>query len=353
MNGKLFSGALLEWYAGNKRDLPWRKDANPYPVWLSEVILQQTRIDQGLPYYQTFIKRFPTVRHLAGASEQEVLRVWQGLGYYSRARNMHRCARTIVKEYNGVFPDTFDALRKLPGIGDYTAAAIASITAGQPVAVVDGNVYRVLSRVFGIQTPINTTAGKKEFAALAASLVPSHEPGTYNQAVMEFGALHCKPRQPLCDSCVLARRCVARQKEMQHLLPAKVPRKPVRTRYFYYLVLRSGRNLVMKKRGDTDIWSGLYDFLLLEKNKEISSSSVISQLKRTMSVAVSKPALISPRYKHQLTHQLIYTTFIVADLPDKELNMLNGTYRLYSAKNIARLPKPVLISRFLDDYQLL
>ena len=212
---KIFVAQLLQWYNEHKRNLPWRMSPKPYNVWLSEIILQQTRVSQGLPYYQRFVEKYPTVQELAAAPPQEVMRLWQGLGYYSRARNLHACAKKICDEHRGIFPTTFEALKKLPGIGDYTAAAIASICFKQAVAVVDGNVYRVMARVFGIDTDINSPKAKKEFFELANTLIHPEKPDDYNQAVMEFGALHCTPQNPKCTTCPVSKICVAKQKDMQ------------------------------------------------------------------------------------------------------------------------------------------
>ena len=235
----IFSNKLISWYLQNKRDLPWRKTKNPYFVWLSEIMLQQTRVAQGMSYYLKFTETFPTVFDLAKADESTVLKMWQGLGYYSRARNLHATAKHIAFELDGKFPSTYKEIVKLKGIGDYTASAIASICFTEPTAVVDGNVYRVLSRYFGIETPINSSAGNKEFKELAQTLIDTLKPGTYNQAIMDFGAIQCKPKNPICLFCPFSESCVALQKNKIDTLPVKDKKTKVRDRYFNYLVLKT------------------------------------------------------------------------------------------------------------------
>jgi A/G-specific adenine glycosylase len=353
MDTRYFHEKVAEWYMRCKRDLPWRDTNDPYKVWLSEIILQQTRVNQGLPYYIRFTEKFPTVTALANASEQEVLRLWQGLGYYTRARNLHKCAREVVSLYNGVFPDTFESLKKLPGIGDYTAAAIASFSYKEPVAVVDGNVFRVLARIFGIEKEINSPEGKAHFTRLANELISRQHPDIHNQAVMEFGAMLCTPKNPSCSDCMFRKNCFAAKKDLQHAFPVKKKAKASRMRYFYYLVVRKGNSLLMKKREHKDIWHGLYDFALIEKeratktDKLIESDDLLKELTRsTTDIEVSGP------YKHVLSHQVIISRFIIighnSAAPKPSQNL-----KYYSMKKIADLPKPVLISRFLEDYRFL
>ncbi|HEY0769642.1 MAG TPA: A/G-specific adenine glycosylase, partial [Sphingobacteriaceae bacterium] len=234
MGKRYFPDKIVKWYSENKRSLPWRETKDPYRIWLSEIILQQTRVAQGLPYYLRFVERFPTVSHLASAPQDEVLRLWQGLGYYTRARNLQKCAQTIVEKYSRKFPRTYAELISLPGIGEYTAAAIASISFNEKVAVVDGNVFRVLSRVFGIDTPINSAEGKKGFSKLANDLIHETAPADYNQGLMEFGALFCTPKNPKCEECVFRKSCHAFQNGLQQQLPVKLKSKASRKRYFYY-----------------------------------------------------------------------------------------------------------------------
>jgi A/G-specific adenine glycosylase len=349
MDNRYFSDKLVEWYVTNKRDLPWRDTTDPYKVWLSEIILQQTRVSQGMPYYLKFVETYPTVHELAAASEQDVLRLWQGLGYYTRARNMHKCAKVVVSSFNGNFPTDFHALQKLPGIGEYTAAAIASFSFKQPVAVVDGNVFRVLSRVFGIEKEINSPEGKKIFSALANSLINPKNPDHHNQGLMEFGALHCIPKNPLCHSCHFCSQCFAAQNNLQSALPRKMKGKPSRKRYFYYIVIQKGKSLLMQKRERKDIWHGLYDFQLLELKRPPGVNKVMSEVSALFPELVKHSEIeISPPYKHVLTHQVIIAKFVlvkVQKFPDpKDKNL-----KFYTFDKINDLPKPVLISRFLSD----
>jgi len=348
MGRRYFSDKIVEWYVDNRRSLPWRETTDPYKIWLSEVILQQTRVVQGIPYYQQFTKTYPGIKKIAEAPEQEILRLWQGLGYYTRARNLHRCAKAIVARYSGKFPETFEELRKLPGIGDYTAAAIASFAFGERVAVLDGNVFRVLSRVFGIDTPINSPEGKKEFSLLANELVSESNPGLHNQAVMEFGALFCTPQNPKCQDCPFKNTCIARRHDLIPLLPVKKQGKKSRIRYFFYLVVEKNRTFLMKKRKEKDIWHGLFDFVLIEKTKPVNPGRVVMEEENKKWFQEVEDIRISKRYKHILTHQTIHCRFIHIKTKrpfvpgDKDLSF-------YSARQIARLPKPALISRFLDE----
>lgn len=353
MDSRYFSKIVVEWYKINKRELPWRETKDPYFIWLSEIILQQTRVNQGLPYYKKFIEAFPTVLALAEASEQKILRLWQGLGYYTRARNLHKCAKEVVSKYSGNFPSTFEELKTLPGIGDYTAAAIASFAFNEPVAVVDGNVYRVLARIYGIETPVNSLHGKKIFSQLANKLISTTNPDLHNQAVMEFGALFCTPANPSCDACPFKSTCVANKNSLQQVLPVKIPSKNVRKRYFYYFAIRRGKSLLMKTRNEKDIWRGLSDFYLIEKKRPYDPEKLLTEDKMLKRLSGQKKLFeISGIYKHVLSHQVIFSRFIqlkVSGSPD-----LNGSgLEFYSRKKIAELPKPVLISRFLSDYQLL
>lgn len=340
-----FARLVMDWYDRHKRDLPWRHTRDPYKIWLSEIILQQTRVAQGLPYYQAFAERYPTVKKLADASQDEVLRLWQGLGYYSRARNLHACAKKVVSEYHEKFPDSYHELLKLPGVGSYTAAAIASFAFNEPVAVVDGNVFRVLARVFGIELDIASPAGKKYFFEKANELISKDKPGVFNQAVMEFGALQCTPNNPACASCPLARMCVANTQNLQTQLPVKLTRTKVKTRHLYYLVIKKGSQLYLRKRPAGDIWNGLYDFLLLEENKNISTQQLFKRHNiNVRAERVSKP------YKHILSHQKLIVRFIEVVLPATlQKHIKAGELKAYSKKQIEQLPKPVLISRYLQD----
>lgn len=354
MRDRYFSEKVVEWYMDHKRDLPWRHTTDPYKIWLSEIILQQTRVNQGLPYYLRFIEKFPDVFSLAIASEQEILRLWQGLGYYSRARNLHKCAKEVVSSYNGKFPTKFSDLVLLPGIGGYTAAAIASFSSKEVVPVLDGNVFRVLSRVFGESIEINSPAGKKFFFTLAAKLIHQKYPDIFNQALMEFGATWCTPRLPKCDDCIFSEDCVAKKKNLQHLLPVKIKSKKGKKRYFYYFVIRRGNSLLMKKRGSGDIWQGLFDFYLIEKNKAVKAEKILNEISFLSTSAESGLAVVtSHTYKHILSHQTIISTFTVLNEELATSIVEDHNLEYYSMKKIHDLPKPVLISRFLEDYNFL
>lgn len=349
MDKRYFSDKIVKWYKSNKRSLPWRQTRDPYKIWLSEIILQQTRVRQGLPYYEQFVREYPTVQALAEADEQNVLRLWQGLGYYSRARNLHKCARVVIARHNGVFPSTYTELLSLPGIGAYTAAAIASISRREPVAVVDGNVFRVLSRAFGVEHAINSPEGKKKFTVLANELLDIKRPDLHNQAVMEFGALFCTPKNPNCGECIFQNSCFAFNKNLQHALPVKLKAKASRKRYFYYIVLVHANALCMRKREEKDIWQGLFDFHLIEKTRPLKSEKIVSD--QLFKKLVKKPGelTISKNYKHVLSHQTIFSRFIIVKGKKRAVSSeKNGAF--YSFDQIARLPKPVLISRFLSDH---
>jgi A/G-specific adenine glycosylase len=299
-----------------------------------------------------FVEKYPTVNALAAASEQEVLRLWQGLGYYSRARNLHECAKQVVTDHGSTFPSTYQELRKLKGIGDYTAAAIASIAFKEGVAVVDGNVFRVLSRVFGIETPIDTSSGRKIFVALANELVSQKIPDVHNQAVMEFGATHCTPKNPSCDNCFLRTGCFAAQHNLQLSLPTKSRSISVRDRHFYYFVIQRGNSYLMKKRTEKDIWQGLFDFFMIEETKPIKLEKLLTRFNSIYSLDVTaKDLVLSDIYKHILSHQVINARFIF--LKKVSNNFVKEPFAFYSTKKIEDLPKPVLISRFFEDHQLL
>jgi A/G-specific adenine glycosylase len=351
MDNRYFSDKVVEWYKTNKRDLPWRHTKDPYKIWLSEIILQQTRVNQGMPYYYKFVETFPTVEDLASASEQSILRLWQGLGYYTRARNLHKCAKAIVSRFNGKFPTNYADLLQLPGIGEYTAAAIASFSFNEPVAVLDGNVFRMLSRYFGIDAEINSPEGKKIFSKLANELVNRGTPDLHNQAFMEFGALHCIPKNPPCRNCDFQSTCHAAIHGRQLELPTKLKKKASRKRYFYYLVFRRGDKLLMRKRTQTDIWHGLYDFELIEKNKPLKTDDLLSELNGVIDYKFSPADVeISQDYKHILTHQVIHAKFILINA-GKVFSTKNKNLKFYTFDKIYDLPKPVLITRFLSDYK--
>lgn len=261
---KSFSVQLLEWYNPNRRNLPWKHTNEAYKIWLSEIILQQTRVEQGLPYYLAFVKKYPTIKKLAAAPEEEVLKLWEGLGYYSRARNLQYAAKQIMEQHNGIFPTEYAAILKLKGIGTYTAAAIASFAYGLPYAVVDGNVFRVLSRVFAIETPIDTTDGKKQFEQLAHKLLDTKKPAVYNQAIMDLGALVCKPKQPLCHQCPFSTACKALELNTIDKFPVKAKKVIKSTRALHYAVIYNEKYIYLKQRTENDIWKGLFEFPLDE-----------------------------------------------------------------------------------------
>ena len=348
---KPFVEKLLNWYGTNRRDLPWRNTKDPYVIWLSEVILQQTRVKQGLPYFNRFLEAFPDVSSLAGANEQEILRLWQGLGYYSRAKNLHACAKNVVTQFGGNFPRDFKSLLSLKGVGRYTAAAISSFAFDGKVAVVDGNVYRVLSRVFGLYDDIASPAGQKKFQEWADRLLPDEKTPDYNQAIMEFGALQCTPKQPLCEVCPCADFCYAFKHNAQKELPVKSKKVKVRSRYFNYFVIRHDNHFFMKKRDGKDIWNGLYDFYLIEslQDKQLDEleSEELSFLKASDAVVVDSTGV----YKHVLTHQNLFVKFFLIDLTNiQERNKLfdQESFRKFSLEEVKELPKPILIDNYLS-----
>jgi A/G-specific adenine glycosylase len=345
MKAAEFQKKIIEWYEENKRQLLWRETSDPYKIWLSEIILQQTRVAQGLPYYEHFVKSFPTVISLANASQQQVLRLWQGLGYYSRARNLHACARVVASEQNGKFPDNYKDLLKLKGIGPYTAAAIASFAFKEPVAVVDGNVFRVLSRVFGMEADITTPKAKDLFTKKANELISKDRPDLFNQAMMEFGALQCVPKNPKCEECIFSKSCVARKHELQNVLPIKSKKVKVRNRYFYYFVVRYKNKVLMKKREAKDIWQGLYDFYLIETKR---SKKVSELLKTDPEFKGSTKTNESKIYKHVLSHQKLVVRFVEMEL--ENIQTLKPTeLKWFTDREIAALPKPILIANYMVD----
>lgn len=318
-----FSTDLIAWYQTNKRDLPWRDTSDPYRIWISEIILQQTRVKQGLDYYLRFTNRFSTIKNLAEANEDEVLKYWQGLGYYSRARNLHKAAQQIMTNYSGLFPCKHGDVIKLSGIGDYTAAAICSLAYNQPYAVVDGNVYRVLSRLFGIETPIDSGAGKKEFAELAQSLLSPSEPALHNQAIMEFGALQCIPVSPDCNVCPLQSGCQAYKLNQVSKLPVKSKKTKIKKRYFNYLFIKHANNTFLQKRIAKDVWQNLYEFPLIESDQLYSLTELIgTESFRELFSGITKVDIIETTnpIKHILSHRVIiaqFSTVIISETNDK------------------------------------
>lgn len=325
-----FSHILLAWFAENGRELPWRQTKDPYAIWLSEVIMQQTRIAQGWAYWERFMQHFPKVGDLAAATEDEVLRLWQGLGYYSRARNLHAAAKQIVQQ--GYFPNTLEGIRKLKGVGDYTAAAIASIAFDIPAAVVDGNVYRVLGRYFGIDTPINSTEGKKQFAALAQRLLPEKEASAYNQAVMDFGAIQCTPVSPKCLACPLNGGCEALRQGRVGSLPVKIKSLKVRTINLSYVYIRYQEKTAIRRRHAGELWQGLWDLPLME--------DVPEQVR-------GKAILWRKGVKHVLTHRIVLADFYLL-LSDKRPSLPDG-YIWVREEQLDDYGKSRLIERLLDS----
>ncbi len=345
-----FSQKLLKWYRVNKRDLPWRHEKDPYKIWISEIILQQTQVAQGLAYYHRFINQYPIVKNLAAAKEDEVMKLWQGLGYYSRARNLHETAKIITKQYKGKFPSDFEQIKKLKGIGDYTAAAIASFAFDLPYAVLDGNVYRLLSRLFGIKTAIDTPAAKKEFTILANSLLDKKRTAEHNQAIMEFGSQHCKPIHPNCENCIFTSKCVAFNEGIVGELPYKSKKIKVKKRYFnYFILIDKNNNIIVEKRGSKDIWQSLYQFPLIETTN-------ITDLETLLKSSQAKDLLlhqynvlhISKPYKHVLTHQLLFAQFYVLKHSSKHSSKLEKI----NLQNLTSLAFPRLIELFINDHNL-
>ena len=349
MNKNRFTSLILDWYNENKRDLPWRKTKDPYKIWLSEIMLQQTRVSQGLPYYKKFLKNFSSVRELAQAPEKTVLRLWQGLGYYSRARNLHQCAKIISSQFNGKFPNTYESLLALPGIGEYTAAAISSIAFGQNQAVVDGNVFRVLSRIHGIDLDVGSPAGKKYFFKLANSIIPKQDPGLFNQSIMEFGALHCMPRNPKCGECVFSTHCNAFRTERQHMLPFKSKMKQRRRRHFNYFVIRAGNKIWMRPRTEKDVWRDLFEFFMIESPRPLSAENAIEQFKQATGLRSAKFSKKATPIKQVLSHQEIFGKFFDVELGVSQSPPLpNGKF--YLVKGIERLAKPALITHYIREF---
>lgn len=347
-----FSNKILIWYHENKRDLPWRSTSEPYKIWLSEIILQQTRVDQGIPYYHKFIEAFPKVKDLANAKEEEVLKLWQGLGYYSRARNLHASAKMVMEDYNGEFPKSYKELIKLKGVGDYTASAVSSICFNEPQAVVDGNVYRVLSRYFGVDIPINSTAGIKYFKGLAIKVLHPSNIRDYNQGIMEFGAVQCTPKNPKCEVCPLADGCVALENQMVKDLPVKIGKAKVKKRFFNYLVPLEHRQnsdetiTQLLQRKGKGIWQNLWEFPLLETDKEVGLKEIkirhseVLKFKETPHITLFNTNVIV----HKLSHQHLHTKFWILEGPFYQTDAVQ-------VSNLKKYPVPVLIAEFMKTFK--
>ncbi len=342
------SGKLLNWYEKNHRDLPWRNTRDPYIIWLSEIILQQTRVEQGLPYFRRFIERFPKIQDLAKASENEVLKFWQGLGYYTRARNLHTTAKFITSEYKGKFPDEYNNIRKLKGVGDYTAAAIASFAYNYPAAVVDGNVHRFLARLFGEFTPAKSSSGKKLFNELAESLLNREKPAIHNQAIMEFGALHCRPVNPECATCPFQNSCIAYRSDQVALLPVKSKTTLIKTRYFNYLLVHFDGKIFLNKRAPGDIWTQLYEPPLIETGKKISVDKLIHSnpwneyFQSGFEVKSDKHFAV-----HKLSHQHIYARLIEIILTKKPKKLFVNSFISVVPEEIYKYPVSRLVENML------
>lgn len=340
----LFRIRLIQWYEAHKRDLPWRHTEDPYRIWLSEIILQQTRIEQGLSYYHRFVSTFPSVHDLAEAPLTEVLKCWQGLGYYSRARNLHETAGQIAFERNGEFPDTYEELLTLKGVGAYTAAAIASFAFKRAHAVVDGNVYRVLARIFLIDTPIHGMAGRKQFAELANTLIDPDSPHIYNQAIMDFGATQCTPGQPDCNRCPFSDCCLAWINKCVDLLPVRKTEAPKRVRFFNYFVCRQGSTTWLRERVNNDVWKHLWEFPLVETSEDLPLETLLEHPEAKEFLGDSAVVHTPVSLKHILSHQVIHTRFIPVDVT---YDSLSG-YSAFTREQLSELPVSRLIDRYLE-----
>ena len=340
---------LITWYNKNGRDLPWRQTKDPYIIWLSEIILQQTRVEQGMPYFYKFVEAYPTVKDFANADEDDLLRLWQGLGYYSRVRNMHKAAKMVLSHFDGVFPTKYNEVIQLTGVGEYTAAAISSFSINARQAVLDGNVFRVLSRYFGIDTPINSSSGKKHFLSLANELISEKEPGLYNQAIMDFGALICKPKVPLCNECVLREGCIAYQKDLIGSLPVKMKSKPSRNRYFHYFIIEKDSRLVFTKRGEGDVWANMYEFPLIESVEDITVEDLLELPAFKADFDGASLEQLGPVVKQVLSHQNIFARFY--RVVDEQNNIKkNPLWNYYNSNNLDKLAKHKLIFSFINKY---
>lgn len=344
---KFFVKNLLEYYKNFKRDLPWRDTKDPYKIWISEIILQQTQVKQALEYYYRFINQFPDVYHLAEAKEDEILHLWQGLGYYSRARNMHYAAQQIVEKWNGHFPDNYKDVIQLKGVGEYTAAAILSFAFNQPYAVLDGNVFRVLSRFFGIKLPIDTTQGKKYYLKLANDLLDKKHPAEYNQAIMEFGATYCKPQNPDCLNCLMNQHCIAYLENKVSILPIKSKSIIKKKRYFNYIIfIDKENNTYIQKRDKSDIWKGLYEFYLIESEKKFLSLKKIEQHLHQNKINFTQ-LFLKEKIQHILTHQELHIQFIIAKINStlpSQLSLIK-----IPVSKLSHYPFPVVIGKNLNN----
>ena len=340
------SDKLISWYKKNKRDLPWRNISDPYKIWLSEIILQQTQVIQGLNYYLKFTETFPTVIDLANAPEDKVMRLWQGLGYYSRARNLHAAAKAIKLNHKGKFPTTYESIKELKGVGDYTSAAIASFAYNLPHAVVDGNVYRVLSRLFNIDTPINSTQGKKDFQLLADELLNKKQPAMHNSAIMEFGALWCRPQNPKCEDCPLQAQCLAFQNKTVAQLPVKDKKIKIKNRYLNYFVFNYKNNVYIQKRTEKDIWQNLYEFYLIETDNAEPTDAMLKHKELKRIAKSFKVGSVVTTKKHILSHQHLYATFYEMTVKEP---ILSKSLIKVKRENLNDYGLPQLINKYLKS----
>lgn len=345
---------LLTWYDKNRRDLPWRKTSDPYRIWVSEIILQQTRVKQGIGYYYRFLEAFPHVEALAAADEQDVLKIWQGLGYYSRARNMHYAAQSIAEKHSGKFPDSYNEILALKGIGHYTAGAIASFAYGLPYPAVDGNVMRVLARLFEIDEEINTSAGSKQIYRIAGSLIPSDKPAAFNQALIEFGALWCTPKNPRCEDCPLQEHCSGFRSNKVHRLPRKKPARKPKERILNYLVMRDRDNntvYLRKRSDDNDIWKNLYDFPVIETREPVNPDELMNttEWKQWIGNRYREITLSSGKRKHQLSHQTLHAYFWEVRIEGSIDTLPAESIVKDSLQNVSRYPFPRLIDAYLNE----
>jgi len=346
---KFFSKTLLKWNdTENTRQMPWKGEKNPYRIWISEIILQQTRVQQGMEYYNRFIKTFPDIQSLTTTSEKKIYKLWEGLGYYSRCKNLIASARFIHNELAGEFPKKYEEILALKGIGTYTASAIASFAYNQPFAVLDGNVFRVLSRFFGEEIPINTTEGKKFYGALAQSLLDKKQPGNYNQALMDFGAVICKPAAPLCSQCLLRNKCVAFLTKKVSVLPVNTKSIRLKERFFIYLFVEYKKQFYVHERSGKDIWQNLYEFILIETKKLFveSSLTVNEEIIKILNQADFSIKSVSPKKTQKLTHQIILCQFVHIEIKKP---FRNKEYFLVNEKELNSLPFPKLIASYLAD----
>jgi A/G-specific adenine glycosylase len=347
-----FLGKIYKWYKENKRDLPWRETTDPYKIWISEIILQQTRVAQGTFYYLGFIERFPTVKILAKATEDEVLKLWQGLGYYSRARNLHSAAKYIVQHLQGNFPQKYETILGLKGVGPYTAAAISSIAFGLPYPAIDGNIYRFLTRFYGISTPVDSGKGIKEIRQVALEIMPEKGAGFHNQALMEFGALQCVPKTPKCEICPLVQLCYAAQNKKVGLFPVKSKKTIQAHRYFYYYFIESGEFTFLEKRTDNDIWKNLYQFPLYEPDRILTENEILKsdnvQFFSDCNITVTK---FSKSVKHVLSHQIIFARLIYVQIDNTEC--ISSRFIKVNKKDIFKFAVPKLLEDFIGSLDFL